>query len=102
MEIIFNQNSISVNSVSLDKEFSGIIVNLIVDRLGRVKVYTGSDKKMLSFFTTLEYLPPELLLAVSEKLENETSNRFLMEINKRIESIIKLRALRVSAHAKVS
>ena len=43
MEIIFKQNSISVNNVSLDKEFSGIIADLSVDRLGRVKVYTGSD-----------------------------------------------------------
>ena len=70
MEIIFKQNSISVNNVSLDKEFSGIIANLSVDRLGRVKVYIGSDQKRLSFYTTLEYLPSELLLAMSEKLEN--------------------------------
>ena len=102
MEIIFNQNSISVNNVSLDKEFSGIIADLSVDRLGRVKAYTGSDQKRLSFYTTLEYLPSELLLAMSEKLENETSNRFLMEIKKRLEPIIKLRALKVTARAKVS
>jgi len=88
--------------VSLDKEFSGLTASLSVDRLGRVKVYTGSDQKRLSFYTTLECLPSELLLAVSEKLENEVSNRFLVEINKRIEPIIKLGDLRVNVHAKVS
>ena len=92
MEIIIKQNSISVNNVSLDKKFSGIIVSLLVDRLGRVKVYTGSDQKRLSFYTTLEYLPSELLLAMSEKLENEVSNRVFVEIKKRIDPIIKSRA----------
>jgi hypothetical protein len=96
MEIIVKQNSISVKNLSLDKEFSGIIANLLVDRLGRVKVYTGSDQKRLSFYTTLEYLPSELLLAMSEKLENEASNRVLVKIKKRIEPIIKSRALRVA------
>jgi len=96
MEIIVKQNSISVNNVSLDKEFSGIIANLLVDRIGRVKVYIGSDQKRLSFYTTLEYLPSELLLAMSEKLENEASNRFYVKIKKRIEPIIKSRALRVA------
>ncbi len=92
MEIIVEQNSISVNNVSLDKEFSGIIASLLVNRLGRVKVYTGSDQKRLSFYTTLEYLPSELLLAMSEKLENEVSNRVFVKIKKRIEPIIKSRA----------
>jgi hypothetical protein len=96
MEIIFKQNSISVRNVSLDKEFSGIIANLLVDRLGRVKVYIGSDQKRLSFYTTLEYLPSELLLAMSEKLENEASNRVFEKIKKRLKPIIKSRALRVA------
>ena len=92
MEIIIKQNSISMNNVSLDKEFSDITANLSVDRLGRVKVYTGSDQKRLSFYTTLEYLPSELLLAMSEKRENEVSNRVFVEIKKRIDPIIKSRA----------
>ena len=96
MEIIFKQNSISVNNVSLDKEFSGIIADLSVDRLGRVKVYTGFDQKRLSFYTTLEYLPSELLLVMFEKLETEASNRVFVEIKKRVEPIIKSRALRVA------
>jgi len=96
MEIIVKHNSIFVKNVSLDKEFSGIIANLLVDGLGRVKVYTGSDQKRLSFYTTLEYLPSELLLAMSGKLENEASNRVFVKIKKRIEPIIKSRALRVA------
>ena len=92
MEITVIHNSVSVKNVSLDKEFSGMIADLLVDRLGRVKVYTGSDQKRLSFYTTLEYLPSELLLAMSEKLENEVSNRVFVKIKKRIEPIIKLRA----------
>jgi hypothetical protein len=91
MEIIIQLNGISVKDVSLDK-FSGIVANLHVDRLGRVKVYTGSDQKRLSFYTTLEYLPSELLLAMSGTLENEVSNRVLVKIKKRIESIITSRA----------
>ena len=92
MEIIVIHNSVSVKNVNLDKEFSGMIADLLVDRLGRVKVYTGSNQKRLSFYTTLEYLPSELLLAMSEKIENEVSNRVLVKIKKRIEPIIKLRA----------
>jgi hypothetical protein len=96
MEIIIKQNSVSVKNVSLDEGFSGIIANLLVDRLGRVKVYIGSDQKRLSFYTTLEYLSSELLLAMSEKLENEVGNRVFVKIKKRIEPIIKSRALRVA------
>ena len=90
MEIIIRHNSVYLKSVSLGKGFADVVADLILDNYGRVKVYTGSK---LSFYTDLHHLPSEILVAVSERIEKEASNRILAKIEKRIESTLNARTI---------
>lgn len=49
MEIIIISNSISVKNMILDKEFSDIMIALLVDFIVRVKVYVVSGSKEIDF-----------------------------------------------------
>lgn len=49
MEIIIISNSISVKNMILDKEFSDIMIALLVDLIVRVKVYVVSGLKEIDF-----------------------------------------------------
>jgi hypothetical protein len=84
MEILLTQNSVFLNNVNLGKVFSNMVADLTVDIYGRVKVF-GSR---LAFHTTLNCLPSELLIAISETLKKEADNKILTKIEKRIESTL--------------
>ena len=90
MEIIVRHNSIYLKNASLGKGFSDMMADLTVDNYGRVKVYIGSK---LSFYTDLDNVPSEILVAISERLEKEASNRILAKIEKRIESTLNARTV---------
>ena len=49
MEIIIISNSISVKNMILDKEFSDIMIALLVDLIVRVNVYVVSGSKEIDF-----------------------------------------------------
>jgi len=87
MEIIVRHNGVYLKNASLGKGFSDIVADLIVDKLGRVKVI-GSK---LSFYTDLGHLPFEILDAISKGLEKEASNRILARIEERVNSNIRMR-----------
>ena len=55
MEIIIRQNSVNVKNVNLGKNFSEMIMDLMVDRVGRVKVYKQSKPTKISFYTDLNH-----------------------------------------------
>jgi len=82
MEIIVRYNSVYLKNASLGKGFADMAADLIVDKLGRVKVYVGSK---LSFYTDLDHLPFEILDAISKGLEKEASNRILERIKEKIQ-----------------
>jgi hypothetical protein len=82
MEIIVRYNSVYLKNASLGKGFADMAADLIVDKLGRVKVYVGSK---LSFYTDLDHLPFEILDAISKGLEKEASNRILEMIKEKIQ-----------------
>ena len=48
-------------------------------------------RSKLSFYTDLDYIPLEILVAVSERLENETRNRILAKIKEKINFVSTLR-----------
>jgi hypothetical protein len=49
MKIIIISNSISVKNMILDKEFSDIMIALLVDLIVRVKVYVVSGSREIDF-----------------------------------------------------
>jgi len=81
MEIIVRHNRVYLKNANLGKDFSNVIADLILDKYGRVKVI-GSK---LSFYMGIDYLPFEILDAISERLEKETSNRILERIKEKIQ-----------------
>ena len=88
MEIIVRHNSVYLKNANLGKGFSNVVADLIVDKLGRVKVCAGSK---LSFYTDIDHLPFEILDAISKGLEKEASNRILARIKERVNSNILIR-----------
>ena len=90
MEIVVKHNSVYLKRVNLGRNFSSMIADVIIDRLGRVKVYTESELKTPSFYTDLYHLPPEVLTVISKKLENEAENKILTKIDKRIQFILNM------------
>ena len=82
MDVIVRHNSVYLKNASLGKGFADMAADLIVDKLGRVKVYVGSK---LSFYTDLDHLPFEILDAISKGLEKEASNRILERIKEKIQ-----------------
>ena len=90
MEIIVRHNSVYLKNANLGKGFSDLMADLTVDKHGRVKVKTKSN---LSFYTDLDHLPSEILVAMSERLEGKASNRILAKIEKRIESALDVRTV---------
>jgi len=83
MDVIVRHNSVYLKNASLGKGFADMAADLIVDKLGRVKVYVGSK---LSFYTDLDHLPFEILDAISKGLEKEVNNRILIRIKERVSS----------------
>jgi hypothetical protein len=81
MEITIRHNSVYLRNVDLGESFSNIMADLIVDKLGRVKVETESKH---SFYTDLDNLPLELLQAISKVLKKEAKNRILTKIEERV------------------
>ena len=85
MEILIGQTGVYLKDANLGESFSDMMTDLIVDRFGRVKVYIGST---LSFYTDLNHLPSEILMAVSKGLGMSVSNRILTSIQKRITALL--------------
>ena len=85
MKIIVEHNCVHVQNVDLSKNFSDLIVDIIIDRYGRVKVKTGSK---LSFYTDLNHIPAQILMNISKKLNVEPSNRILAKIKKKIDVLV--------------
>ena len=83
-DIAIRHNSVHVKNVNLGKHFSNMVGELIVDRFGRVKVIVGST---FFLYTDLQCLPPTILGSISERLQEEATNRILLNIQKRIDAI---------------
>ena len=90
LEIIIRHNHIYLKKANLGKNFSDLIADLTVNKYGKVKVKIRSN---LSFNTNLEHLPSTILVAISERLEKNASNRILRQIEKRIESALDVRTI---------
>lgn len=86
MEISLRHNSVYLRNIDLGENFSNIMADLIVDKLGRVKVKTGSKHL---FYMDLDKLPPEVLQGISEVLKKEVKNRILIKIEKKVRRSMK-------------
>ena len=86
MEISIRHNRVHLRNADLGENFSNIMTDLILDKLGRVKVKTGSNN---FFYMDLDKLPIEVLQAISEVLKKEVKNRILIKIEKKVRRSMK-------------
>lgn len=82
LEIIIKHNSVYLKKANLGENFSDLIVDLTVNKYGKVKVKIRDN---LSFNTDLDRLPSTILIAISETLQKKASNRTLERIGKKIK-----------------
>ena len=89
MEITVRHNRVYLKNVDLGETFSNMVSNLIVDKLGRVKVETGSKH---SFYTDLDNLTLNVLQAIFEVLQEEENNNILKKIEERTKISIQIKS----------
>lgn len=94
MEILIGQTCVYLKDVNLGESFSDMTADLMVDRFGKVRVYREST---LSFFTDLNHLPSEILMAASDGLGLRARPSPLTRIRQRITALLEARALDASS-----
>jgi len=94
MEVLIGQTCVHLKDVNLGKSFSDMRADLRIDQGGRVKAYHGFT---LFFYTDLNYLPLEILMAASEGLGLKARRGLVARIHARITAILEAQVLDTSS-----